>query len=109
MHKRVTDRLKKRFMVRFGVEKAEKTAFTRNVSRSGLFLGTNHVFKPGSTIQVELTLDGRTFSMWARVMWAKKVPAQLAHVLPCGMGVRFIDPDREWLDFFDRLDNASGE
>jgi hypothetical protein len=98
--KRVTDRARKRVMVRFGASAADKTAFTKNVSQSGMFLSTNNVFKPGSTIQVTLVFPDRQFTMWARVFWAKAVPPQLAHVLECGMGVRFIDPDPEWPDYF---------
>jgi Tfp pilus assembly protein PilZ len=87
-------------MVRYGTDKADRTAFTKNLSETGLFIGTNNVFKPGTTIQVELKFPDRSFSMWARVIWAKKVPSQLAHVVECGMGVRFVDPTAEWMDFY---------
>ena len=97
--KRDTDRAKRRVMVRYGIEKTDKRGYTRNMSPTGLFIGTNTVFKPDSTIQVTLEFKERTFSMWARVVWAKKVPPQLAHVLDCGMGVCFIDPPAEWFDF----------
>ena len=68
-------------MVKYGTDKADRTAFTKNLSETGLFIGTNNVFKPGTTIQVELKFPDHTFSMWARVIWAKKVPSQLAHVV----------------------------
>src|SRR5262245_40589979 len=87
-------------MVKFGTSTTEKTAFTKNVSHSGMFVHTNNVFKPGSTIQVSLVFPDRQFTMWARVLWAKAVPPQLAHVLECGMGVRFIDPEPEWETYF---------
>ena len=86
-------------MVRYGIEKAERTAFTRDLSATGLFIKSNRVFKPGTTIQVEMTFPDRTFTMWARVAWAKKVPPQLSHVLECGMGVCFMNPDPDWLDY----------
>lgn len=89
-------------MVKYGTDKADRTAFTKNLSETGLFIGTNNVFKPGTTIQVELKFPDRTFSMWARVIWAKKVPSQLAHVVECGMGVCFVDPSAEWLEFYER-------
>jgi len=97
-----SDRAKKRVMCRFGVDETNRTAFTKNLSPTGVYLQTNNVFKPGTTIQVHLKLDERSFDMWARVVWAKKVPPQLAHVLECGMGVCFIDPSPEWLEFFPR-------
>ncbi|MDH3627455.1 MAG: PilZ domain-containing protein [Acidobacteriota bacterium] len=102
--KRDTDRARKRVRVRYGVDALNRTGFTRNVSPTGLYIGTNSVFAPGTTLQVELKIDEQTFTMWARVVWAKKVPPQLAHVLDCGMGVCFIDPDPDWLSFFESTD-----
>ncbi len=98
--KRVRNRTKRRLMVKYGTSTADKMAFTRNVSETGLFVQTNAVFSPGTTIQVQIEFPSRQFSMWARVVWAKKVPPQLAHILECGMGVCFIDPTPEWLSFF---------
>ena len=105
MEKRVQDRAKKRLMVKYGIEKLDKTAFTKNVSATGLCIQTNHVFKPGSTIQLEIHAPDQVFSIWARVAWAKKVPAQLAHVLECGMGLSFVDPPPEWLEYFKKWHN----
>jgi Tfp pilus assembly protein PilZ len=94
--KRVANRAKRRLMVKYGTSAAEKTAFTKNVSDTGLFVQTNQVFKPGTTIQVQIQFPDKTFSMWARVVWAKAVPPSLAHILECGMGLCFIDPSPEW-------------
>jgi len=98
--KRELGRAKRRVMVRYGLEKPDRTGFTKNVSETGLYIKTNNVLKPGLTIQIELHLPDRKFSMWARVVWAKKVPPQLAHVLECGMGICFIDPSPEWVEYF---------
>jgi hypothetical protein len=95
-------------MVRYGVGDASKTAFTMNISLTGAFLRTNSVFRPGTTLQVEIDFPERKFSHWAQVVWAKKVPTQLAHVLLCGMGVRFLNPDPEWEDFFTRWQAGKG-
>jgi len=99
--KRDIVRARKRVMVRYGIHKADKTAFSKNVSRTGIYIQTNSVFKPGSTLQVELTFPDRTFSLWARVVWAKKVPPQLTRALDCGMGVTFVEPPAEWHEFWD--------
>jgi Tfp pilus assembly protein PilZ len=106
--KRAHNRAKRRIMVRYGASAAEKTAFTKNLSETGLFLQTNQVFKPGSTIHVQIQFPKETFSMWARVVWAKTVPAGLAHVLECGMGVCFIDPSAEWIAFFHEWKKKAG-
>jgi hypothetical protein len=98
--KRTGNRAKRRMMVRYGLSTPEKTAFTKNLSETGLFLITNQVFKPGTTLHVQIQFPDETFSLWARVVWAKAVPPQLAHVLECGMGLRFIDPGDDWKSFF---------
>jgi Tfp pilus assembly protein PilZ len=93
-------RAPKRLMVRFGTRGPEKTAFTKNISETGVYLATNAVYQPGSTIEVTIHFPERTWTFWAKVAWAKKVPANLAHVLECGMGVHFVEPGEEWVAFF---------
>jgi Tfp pilus assembly protein PilZ len=105
---RTLNRAKRRMMVRYGVSTTDKAAFTKNVSETGLFLQTNQVFKPGTTIQVQIQFPQNTFSMWGRVVWAKTVPPSLAHVVECGMGIRFVDPPAEWSTFFHEWAKKSG-
>lgn len=106
--KRITRRAKRRIMVRFGEGSPSRTAFTKNLSETGLFLQTNFVCHPGTVLSVEMHFPGRTFSAWARVVWAKRVPPQLAHVLECGMGVCFLEPTPEWLAFYQDWSRAVG-
>jgi uncharacterized protein (TIGR02266 family) len=98
---RVIERAKARVTCRFGANGADRTGFTKNVSETGLFLKTNQVFPPGTTIHVTLQFPDREFAFWATVVWAKKVPPNLAHILECGMGVRFIEPTPEWLAYYE--------
>jgi len=98
--KRDHERKPKRVMVRYGTRLTDKTAFTRNISASGLFLQTNSVLGPGSTIQVHLQFPDREFTMWARVRWAKKAPGNLASLMGAGMGVQFMDPPDDWIEYF---------
>jgi hypothetical protein len=97
---RTVKRAKSRLMVRFGETVPDRVGFTANISESGLFLRTNHVFRPGSTIQLAVQFPDRTFTFWGRVIWAKRVPPQLAHILDCGMGLRFVEPSPEWAAFY---------
>ncbi len=97
---RAAPRAKRRLMVKYGTDKADRTAFTGDVSETGVFLRTNMVLPPGAVVQVEIEFPERKWSLWARVAWAKKVPAQLAHVIPCGMGIEFVEPPSDWFDFF---------
>lgn len=100
--KRAVPRHKRRVMVRYGLEKLERTAFTTSLALLGTAIKTNHVFSPGTTILVEVRLGNDSFTHWARVAWAKKVPPQLAHTLDCGMGLQFLEPTSEWAAAFER-------
>jgi Tfp pilus assembly protein PilZ len=105
--KQAHPRKRARIMVRFGVNGLERGAYTTNISLSGAFLRTNRVYRPGTTLQVEFDFPAQKFSHWAQVVWAKKVPAQLAHTLLCGMGVRFINPGAEWESVFEEWKGPS--
>jgi len=94
-------RTRGRIRVRFGKDKPDRLAFTNNVSLTGAFVRTNNVFPPGATIKIEFQHDGREVTLYAKVVWAKKVPPALAHTLHCGMGVRFVNPGPEWIELFD--------
>ncbi len=94
-------RARSRLLVRFGTTVPDKTGFTKNVSEHGLFIHTNQVFRPGTTIQLAVQFPDRVFSFWGRVAWAKRVPPQLAHLLDCGMGVSFVDPGPAWLEYYE--------
>jgi hypothetical protein len=83
--KRFRHRTRRRVRVRYGVERPERNAFTKDLSETGLFLRTNQVLEPGTLLQLEVEFPDRRFSLWARVIWAKQVPPQLAHVLECGI------------------------
>lgn len=99
--KQAHPRTRGRIRVRYGLDSLDRTAFTMNVSRTGAFIRTNQVFPPGKTVKVEFNFADRTLVVYAKVVWAKKVPAQLAHLLHCGMGVRIVDPGPEWRDAFE--------
>jgi hypothetical protein len=98
--KQAHPRKKGRLMVRYGLDEPDRTAFTMNLSLGGAYIRTNSVVKPGTQIQVEIDLPAGKHTMWARVVWAKRVPPELAHILPCGMGVRFVNPGSAWAEAF---------
>jgi hypothetical protein len=79
-------RTKRRLLVRFGVAAPEATGYTRNVSRTGLWI----------------VARDQVFEMWAFVVWAKRYPPALAQFHRGSMGCRFFLPSSEWLDFYDR-------
>jgi hypothetical protein len=86
-------------MVRYGLKEADRRAFTKNLTELGIGLKTNNVMRPGTTLRIEVRAAEERFDLWGRVIWAKKVPPQLAHVLDCGMGIRLVHPGEAWVDF----------
>ncbi|MBD3869219.1 MAG: PilZ domain-containing protein [Acidobacteria bacterium] len=105
---RCASRAKRRLMIRFGIQMPEKTGFTKDISETGLFIRTNSVLPPGRTIQVQIEFPKETFTLWAKVIWAKKVPPQLAHIMDCGMGVHFVEPPASWLKFCKEWKESQG-
>jgi hypothetical protein len=89
--KRIIRRLKKRLTVRFGINDANRIAFSEDISTTGMFIKTANVCPPNSRIRVEFTVDDHLIQADVRVMWAKKVPQNLFHLAKkSGMGVRFL-------------------
>jgi hypothetical protein len=107
-NKRGDPRARRRLMVRYGISGPEKTGFTANLSESGVFVRTNAVFPPGTTVRLDIAFPSRTVSLWGTVVWARKVPPALAHVLDCGMGLQFLDPPADWLPFFEEWKANAG-
>ena len=85
----VNTRHRKRIQLRYGFDTAKRIGFTEDINAEGFFIKTGHVEKPGSLMQIELTMpDGHLVELMGRVCWAKKVPANLLHRIKGGMGIR---------------------
>jgi len=106
--KRSGKRVRRRVMVKFGTGKPDKTGFSKNVSVTGVFIHTTTLFKPGTTLHVAVQFPDRTFNHWATVVWGKQAPASLAHMVECGMGVRFLDPGPEWTAYIEEWKKKLG-
>jgi hypothetical protein len=100
--KRFIKREAKRFMVRYGTKDLNRGGFTRNISETGMCLQTNAVLEPGTRIQLRFELEERTFTMAAQVIWAKSVPSSLARIRRGGMGICFIEPSLDWIQFYNK-------
>lgn len=90
--KRDIRRIRKRIQIRFGIDDAVRVAFTEDISMTGMFITSPNVLQPNTKFKIEMILpDGCKVEILARVMWAKKVPPNLFHLVKkVGMGVRFI-------------------
>ncbi len=92
MVKREPTRFKKRIRVNFGIDGASRVAFTEDISQTGVFIRSANVCSPDTKLTLEFLLDsGETVKLEGRVMWAKKVPQNLFHLVKkSGMGVRIL-------------------
>lgn len=89
--KREAIRLKKRMSLRFGLQEPTRLAFTEDLSDTGMFIKTANICQPGTVIRVELSLGNHKVQLETKVIWAKKVPPQLIHLVQkSGMGVRIL-------------------
>lgn len=90
--KRDIRRHKKRLSIRFGIDDPNRVAFTEDISKTGMFIKTPNIAPPNTKIRIAFTLsDDQYVEIEARVMWAKKVPQNLFHLVKkSGMGVRFL-------------------
>jgi Tfp pilus assembly protein PilZ len=109
MEKQQRTRRTKRIEVRFGPERPTDLGFTIDVSETGLFVKTNTVYPPDTRLVLELSLpDRRVLPLRGRVMWAKRLPPQLARLLrKAGMGIELIDPPPEYLNLIQLLSSAA--
>lgn len=89
---RISDRKRKRIAVCFGTDVAgSRRAFTEDLSPMGMFIKTANVCNPNTVLRIELLVDDEPICLDARVMWAKRVPQNLFHLVKkSGMGVRII-------------------
>jgi hypothetical protein len=102
--KRKDDRKFKRLRVRYGPEKPVHLAYAIQVSPSGAFLAANRpIFSNGSRIVVEFDAPTGKHSTGAIVRHAKNMPLQLSHLSTSGMGVEFISPPPELLEYLHTL------
>jgi hypothetical protein len=85
-------RKRKRIILSFGTDESiSRRAFTEDISSTGLFIKTVNICNPNTILKVELLIDDQPISFDARVMWAKRVPQNLFHLVKkSGMGVRII-------------------
>jgi hypothetical protein len=92
MEKRAPIRLKKRLRVNFGIDETNRAAFTEDISTTGVFIRSANVCTPDTRLSIEFLLDdGEIIKLEGRVMWAKKVPQNLFHLVKkSGMGIRIL-------------------
>lgn len=91
MERRQTKRKARRVQVKFwdAADEAARSGYTINVSRTGLFVGTNRPLPPGRKVKLLVSIDGREIALEGTVVHAARVSPLLQRLRPSGMGVRF--------------------
>lgn len=84
-------RIKKRIEVRFGKDKPTYPGYSGNISRNGMMIRTTRVFRPGTRLTVEIKAPTGTFTVGAKVEWARAGSLQLLPTGRVGMGIQFMD------------------
>ncbi len=93
-----------RTKIKFGDETCDKTAFTSNLSPKGFFVRTNRVHRPDTVLQFEFVLsDGEVVHIEGRVVHASRVPANLARLRRCGMGIEIIEENQNYINMLKSL------
>jgi Tfp pilus assembly protein PilZ len=95
MERRDNRRFARRIEIRFW-RKADTqghTAFTTNLSRTGLFLGTAMGLMPGERLRLEIVDPDHGFFVEGQVARVHRVSLALRQVAQAGVGVRFLLPD----------------
>jgi len=91
---RTDDRITKRFDVVFHIGDSTFEGTTSNLSRSGLFVRTNHCFKAGAKIRLELSVDEEIIFLEGFV---RRANLTRLGVGKNGMGVELDNPGADYL------------
>ena len=94
----------RRILVRFGPEGPDHKGAIENLSDSGLFLATNHVFPPRTRIRIEFSVNRSPGLLEGVVQWARQMPASVDRVIPSGMGVRLLSAPVTYQQLLHRMD-----
>jgi hypothetical protein len=102
--KRVEERKFKRISLRFGLHTPDYQATGIQISGQGLFISTSHpIYPPRSKLVIEIFKPNGSHIVQAVVRHAKKMPRLVMSNERSGMGIQFISPSQELLDYLGSL------
>lgn len=101
MSKRVFKRVPFRVPVKFGINgNCSSSGLAIDLSDTGMYIKTNTVYPPGTTLDIEVIHDEKKFYAIGTIVWAKKVPPNLMYSnIKAGIGILFKNLDNEFKSF----------
>ena len=93
-------RVRARLWVSYGIDSIDSAGCAESVSEGGLHISTNEVLGVGTRLVLRIEFPERAVLQLGEVTWAIRVPEHLRDEMVCGMGIRFLDLDPEWMEFF---------
>lgn len=97
MEKRTRQRKKTRLSIRFGADRADKMGLITDVSACGIYIATNSILPPGSSVRVQVPVPGgEAMQLDGCVMRARRVPPAFVMISTGGMGVRLQHAPAGW-------------
>jgi len=99
-HSRRHRRVRTRLWVSYGVDSIDSAGCAESLSEGGLHINTNDVLGVGTRLVLRIEFPDKAVVRKGEVTWAIRVPEHLHDEMVCGMGIRFLDPDSAWLEFF---------
>jgi len=84
-------RPRRRVEVRYGEGSARYLGYTLELGEKGLFLQGNHLYPPGTIINIDIELQEGSRSSRGVVRWVKEVAPAFRRSLRGGMGIELLD------------------
>ncbi len=103
MERRREPRIKRRFLVKYGVGSPEKMGFTRDISKTGLYIFSTNPYGAGTVIDMNIDTGDEKFTLRGRVVRAIKYAGRLGAYVKSGMGVEFSRIPVEFIRYMDNL------
>jgi hypothetical protein len=97
----------RRYVIRFGREETDCTGVVLNLSGTGLFISSTHIFRPGVHLLLDFIVEGSPYHLEGVVRWARQAPASLARQIPSGMGVELLSPPDAYLELVQKIETRS--
>jgi hypothetical protein len=93
--------------VRFGREKTDRTGLILNLSYTGVFISSTHIFRPGNQLLLDFVVGGSPYHLEGVVRGARQAPASLVRQIPSGMGIEILSPPEAYIKLVDKIESRA--